>query len=85
MKKKTVIKKKTSRRPGGGIPPEVIWLKKQFDELHREHNLILGVLKKLDEGNELVIPELEAAITAVHRQAVKIDEQVPDKTVPPGT
>jgi hypothetical protein len=43
------------------------------------------VLKKLDEGNELVIPELEAAITAVYRQATKIDEQVPDKTVPPGT
>ena len=63
-------------------PPilDVAWLKKQFQDLRNDHILIL---KKIGDMQTLVSPELEQQVIKVANLSKKIDDQVPDKNVPP--
>jgi hypothetical protein len=64
-----------------GPPPiDRVWLKQQFDQLHKEHALILSKL-----GGGMISSALEKGILSLSTQAKKIDEKVPDKNVPPGS
>jgi hypothetical protein len=77
--------------PRPGPPVDRIWLKEQFNELNRDHNLIFARLNAIEAAlaklspNPNVTPALAEAIIAVSKIAVSIDKKVPDKNVPPGT
>ena len=65
------------------LPSDYIWLKNQFKSLRNDHLLIL---KRLEiSGSTLVTPELADQVRKASRLSKKIDEQVPDKNVPPAT
>jgi hypothetical protein len=60
---------------------------KRIAELNTQNKMILSGVKKildaLGASDSNVIPELESIVNEVSARAVKIDEQVPDKNVPP--
>ncbi len=75
--------------PAKTPPFDSLLFKRQFDELHREHLLILDriedlkkqtllILDRIGQLNTTVSPELEAAIKTVACSAKAIDYQVPD-------
>ena len=64
-------------QPKRATPAEKLWLLSEFQELHREHHLIL---KRLDEMQSNVTPELEHQVRLAARLARKIDSQVPDES-----
>jgi len=66
---------------GGTSIVEFAWLSKQFDELHKDHLLIL---KKIDDLKnvipEFISPELQEQIIKSVKLTAGIDQKVPDKT-----
>jgi len=66
-------------------PIEALWLKDQFDQLHREHALIL---KKIDDIQTVINPALELQVLRALKLSSGIDQKVPDispSPVPPST
>ena len=60
-------------------PLEVVWLVGQFDQLHREHALILSRLDDLSKVvPAFVSPDLQAAIITNAKLVLGIDLKVPD-------
>ncbi len=65
-------------------PIDFVWIKKQFEQLHHEHALILDRINEL--GNVVptyVIPELAFEIKKSILSLKKVDDKIPDKNVPP--
>jgi serine/threonine-protein kinase RIO1 len=71
---------------------ELAWLKKEFDNLRRDHVIIIEkldrlheehllILKKLGAVSEFVSPELQEQIILTARLALGIDLKVPDQVL----
>ena len=82
-------KRAPSSKAAGFSPASFLWIKQEFDDLHREHAVIIKklndlhdehllILKKLGSGPGLITPELESAVNKAAALALKIDQQVPD-------
>jgi len=60
---------------GGPSLVEFGWLKNQFDQLRKDHAMILT---KIEQLQSVVTPELEQQIKIAGKAAHKIDQKVPD-------
>lgn len=66
------------------------WMKQEFDQLHKEHAVILKRLDDIEQAVNrdpelmLLLPALEAEIKKVAAMALQIDMKVPDTNTPPG-
>jgi len=63
-------------RHGGPSAISVIWLKEQFDQLRRDHAMILT---KLDGMQTTITPELEEQVRKNKQLTDSIDQKVPDQ------
>ena len=63
---------------------ELGWLNRQFDDLHREHLLILSELKDRDLSHELsdLITKARANSQQVLSKLRAVDRKVPDRKKP---
>jgi hypothetical protein len=59
-------------------PIEKLWLQQQFAKLHAEHTVIIA-----QQNKQPITPELEKQVRRAMALAKRIDDQVPDKNVPP--
>jgi len=69
-------------RPGRNIPDiiELAWLKNQFEQLRRDHVIILDKLDKLAQTvPEFISPELQEQIIRAAKLSHRIDLKVPDR------
>jgi hypothetical protein len=79
---KKAPRKKAPKKPSvdGGPSWSQIWIKQEFDKLHKEHTVILSEIRKLTPS---LTPELADALMKNAGLVKKVDDKVPDRNVPP--